>query len=476
MIIVIAEDVPSASRFCEACLTRAGHRTFVAETGTCALKLIDLERPDLALIDLTLPDMQGIDLIKTLAARGSQLPIIVITGDGSLKTAVEAMRHGARDFIVKPFKLDRLIEAVGSISTSQTRQTLSGPSEKAANLGDFQGFIGESEPMQRVYQMLRAAAPSRAPVFITGESGTGKEVAAEAVHALSERCGKPFVALNCSSIPRDLFESELFGHVKGSFTGAVADRDGACKQAHGGTLLLDEICEMPIDMQAKLLRFLQSGAIQPVGSTRAEKVDVRIVCATNRDPMVEVQLGRFRADLFYRLHVVPIGLPPLRERADDVVALAKTFVRRYSREEDKLFTDLDLSAETMVRNALWPGNVRQLQNILRRAIVMNSGATLSADMLADLHDGAPLARPLDPGPGVEHRDAVPLDVPTASWRKPHDIIELAQLERLAVEKAIALCDGSISKAAGFLGVSPSTIYRKRVEWEVLRGPNATQRG
>ncbi len=467
MKIVVAEDVPSALRFCEAGLLRAGHEVLKAETGASAEALILEASPDLALIDLTLPDVSGLDLIAKLAARPVRCPIIVITGDGSVKTAVDAMRRGARDFIVKPYRVERLIEAVEAVTRdrhprSPTPSSAPGPIGRSD--GHFEGFIGASEQMKSIYQMLRAVGPSTAPIFITGESGTGKELAAEAAHSLSHRRSGPFVAINCSAIPKDLVESELFGHVKGSFTGAVSDRDGACRQAHGGTLFLDEICEMPTDLQSKMLRFLQSGTIRPVGSARTEKVDVRIVCATNKDPDQEVRSGRFRADLFYRLHVVRVSLPPLRERGDDVLLLAEAFMKKYAADEAKAFRDLDQAAKRLIREATWPGNVRQLQNVIRRAIVIYSGNEIRAEMLEDTGN----ITTGSPQPNHASFDACNVDraLLVADWRKASDIVELAIVEKSAIERAVVLCDGSFSKAAGYLGVSPSTLYRKRSEWSL----------
>jgi two-component system repressor protein LuxO len=235
--------------------------------------------------------------------------------------------------------------------------------------------------MRAVYDIIRSVAPSKASVFITGESGTGKELAAEALHKASPRAGKPFIALNCGAIPRDLLESEVFGHVKGAFTGATSDRVGAAKLADGGTLFLDEIGEMPLEMQVKLLRFVQTGTFGAVGSSRLERVDVRFVCATNRDPMLEVQAGRFREDLYYRLYVVPVQLPPLRERGDDVLLVARHFLTQFSREERRRFTGFAPEAERMLMAFSWPGNVRQLQNVVRNIVVLHDGPLVTAAMI-----------------------------------------------------------------------------------------------
>lgn len=312
------------------------------------------------------------------------------------------------------------------------------------------GFIGSSTAMQVVYRLIETAAGSRATVFITGESGTGKEVAASAIHKLSQRAAKPMIALNCAAIPKDLIESEIFGHVKGAFTGAVADRDGAAQRASGGTLFLDEICEMDLALQGKLLRFLQTGEFQRVGGSKTEKVDVRIIAATNRDPLAEVEAGRFREDLYYRLHVIPVMLPALRERGEDVLKIGQYFLSTYSAEEHKRFIGFTPEVMQMLRHYDWPGNVRQLQNIIQNIVVMNDGELVQPDMVP---------------PPVGGR-----------WARPHstrradatgvmlNIRPLAEVEREAIESAITACEGNIPKAAVLLGVNPSTIYRKLQQW------------
>lgn len=317
----------------------------------------------------------------------------------------------------------------------------------------FYGFIGSSTAMQVVYRMIEQASTSKATVFITGESGTGKEVCAQAIHRASQRADKPFVALNCAAIPKDLIESEVFGHVKGAFTGATSDRDGAARQANGGTLFLDEIGEMDLRLQGKLLRFLQTGEFQRVGSSRSEKVDVRIVAATNRDPLFEVDAGRFREDLYYRLHVIPITMPALRERGEDIIEIALSFLLAFSAEEGRHFTGFSPEAGRMLLNYDWPGNVRQLQNVIRNIVVLNEGERVLPEMVPPPVGGRwarpnGFRKPNQPAPG------------SVSGIRP-----LAEVEREAIETAIALCEGNIPRAAVLLGVSPSTIYRKRMAWE-----------
>lgn len=312
-------------------------------------------------------------------------------------------------------------------------------------------MIGSSPAILKVLDIVHQVAPSKASVFITGESGTGKEVCAEMIHRLSGRARKPFVPLNCGAIPQDLIESELFGHIKGSFTGAVCDREGAAALAHGGTLFLDEICELEIGLQTRLLRFLQTGMIQPVGASTARAVDLRVVCATNRDPRLEVAEGRLRKDLFYRLHVVPITMPDLANRGDDIITLAEHFLVLFSAEEGKSFQSFSADATASLRAHSWPGNVRELQNVIRRVVVLNNGPLVELHML-----------PEDVGP--TNQNVVPFgNGGGKSLQEPADR-ELWMIERDAIEEAIRACGGSIPQAARQLGVSPSTIYRKKEAW------------
>jgi len=305
--------------------------------------------------------------------------------------------------------------------------------------------------MQQVYRTIDSAASSKASIFITGESGTGKEVCAEAIHAASKRGDKPFIAINCAAIPKDLIESELFGHVKGAFTGAATDRQGAAELADGGTLFLDELCEMDLDLQTKLLRFIQTGTFQKVGSSKMKSVDVRFVCATNRDPWKEVQEGRFREDLYYRLYVIPLHLPPLRERGEDVIEIAYSLLGYMSVEEGKAFVRFAQEVLDRFNQYEWPGNVRQLQNVLRNVVVLNNGKEITLNMLPP-----PLNQPIENSLRLKEKQSEDITV--------KDIFPLWITEKTAIEQAIKACDGNIPRAAGFLDVSPSTIYRKLQAW------------
>ena len=319
--------------------------------------------------------------------------------------------------------------------------------------------------MHEVYRQIECVASSRATVFITGESGTGKEVCAEAIHGASGRANGPFIALNCGAIPENLLESEIFGHLKGSFTGAVSDRIGAAQAAHKGTLFLDEICEMALPLQVKLLRFLQTGTVQRVGSNRVEDVDVRIICATNRDPAREVVEGRFREDLFYRLAVVPLHMPPLRERRGDVREIAEAFLQRFAREEGKSFNALGEAQLALLEQYRWPGNVRERQNVMRRAAVLHTGPDLPANAfpLASQMSYVPTGQPVMTV-GAPSSDPIDQAADVLVVINAVKGLTLNELERIAIEAAIDNAGGSLPSAARALGVSPSTLYRKRERW------------
>ena len=464
MILLIA-DQSSVARACAEALEKTDFATLTAhDNADIAAAMAASPAPQMALIDIKRMDdaaLDVIDLVRRHAGPGRTLPVIIMTDHGSLNLAVEAMRRGASDFLVRPFGPERLIAAVQAARPAADEPRSLDPDIAGAAppvhgstitaaarpvTPDFGGFIGLSPVMQDLYEKIEQVAHSNAPVFITGESGTGKEVCAEAIHRHSRRGDRPFVPLNCAAIPRDLIESELFGHVKGAFTGAIADRDGAATLADGGTLFLDEIAEMPVDMQTKLLRFLQNQTFMKVGGSKLEKADVRIICATNRDPLAETRVGRFREDLYYRLHVLPLHMPPLRDRGEDVIDIAEVLVRRYNDEEGKSFRGISDDAAMVLRSYAWPGNIRQLQNVIRNIIVM--------------HDGDMVLRRMLPGTLQQNGRGSDPASPAARPIRP-----LAEVERETIEAAIAACGGNIPRAAVMLGISPSTIYRKKMGWD-----------
>jgi len=467
--ILIVEDLAALALTYAGQIEKAGYEPVVAETAGGAMQALT-QNPGFGaiLLDLQLPDADGLDWLRGNPEILERYPVIVATADASLSRAIEAVRLGAFDFLVKPIAGSRLQTVITS-ALELGKATLAQAKMKPA-LGQKHGrqpgaFIGNSPEMKEVYRQIECVASSRATVFITGESGTGKEVCAEAIHRSSGRVGGPFVAINCGAIPENLLESEIFGHLKGSFTGAVSDRVGAAQAAHKGTLFLDEICEIAMPLQVKLLRFLQTGAIQRVGSSRVEEVDVRIVCATNRDPEREVAEGRFREDLFYRLAVVPLHMPPLRQRQGDIPDLAEAFLQRFAREEGKHFAPLCPAQIAALEAHSWPGNVRELQNVMRRAAVLNPGPALPPSALPGALRTASLA------PAVPVPSSMPLREPTSPARpdllalmKSINGLTLAKIERIAIDAAIDAAGGSLPAAARLLGVSPSTLYRKRERW------------
>lgn len=471
--VLLVEDAPALATVYLEYLKKAGIEAEHVATGAAALDHIRAHLPKLVILDLQLPDMSGLEILRTLKRDDVPTSVVVITAHGSVNTAVEAMQAGASDFIVKPFSADRLVVTSRNALERQKLQNLVATyRDEIGGRSRYHGFVGSAPVMQPIYRTIDSAAASKATVFITGESGTGKEVCAEAIHKASTRRNKPFIAINCGAIPKDLIESEIFGHVQGAFTGATKDRDGAAARAHEGTLFLDELCEMELNMQTKLLRFLQTSSFTMLGGAKLEKVDVRILCATNRDPMKEVEEGRFREDLYYRLHVIPIHLPPLRERDDDAIEIANVLLAQYAKEEGKQFKGFAADVEAMIRAYHWPGNIRQLQNVIRNVVVLNDGELVTADMappplspgMRALRTGpSPLAGASSPGVPSSAREtaAEPISKP--------EIKPLWMIEQNAIERAIAFCDGNIPRAAALLEVAPSTIYRKKQAWEAREG-------
>lgn len=479
--ILMVEDSPTNAALYAAYLEQAKHSVTVADTGKTAIEAMEADRPDLMLLDLQLPDMNGLDLLEKLPEGLGRFPIVVLTGNGSVRAAATAMRAGAVDFLMKPCSAEKLVEAVDAglqryepsvLKPSKTKQSKNNgaPNMPAPGPGPS-GFFGRSPAMENVFALIEAAAKSSASVFITGESGTGKELCAQAIHKSGPRHNGPFVPLNCAAIPRELIESEIFGHRKGSFTGAVQDREGAASMADGGTLFLDEICEMDMDLQAKLLRFIQTGTYRRVGDSADRQTDIRFVCATNRDPMLEVQAGRFREDLYYRLYVVPIIMPPLRDRGKDVKHLAERFLTDFAAIEGKSFQGFSEEAMAQVRAYPWPGNVRQLENAMRNVVVLHDGDLVEPHMLPNLPapGASPAAStPMNAGPSSHVATSSP---PSFSGDPPDSwfVRPIEELEILAIDAAIREFDGNVTQASRALNISTSSIYRKKKTWDARSG-------
>jgi two-component system, repressor protein LuxO len=448
--LLLIEDSPELSALYQAYIEEIGIEVRIADTGRKALQCLDEGDFDLLLLDLNLPDMNGMKILQSLNAKDHQIPVIVLTGQGSLQSVVDTMREGAADFLMKPVNPKKLVESIKSTLASLTPKSAPDSPPRRAS-----GFYGKSTAMRNVFSLIERAAASNASVFITGETGTGKELCAQAIHNFSTRRDAPFVPLNCAAVPRELMESEIFGHRKGAFTSAHDDRTGAAEMADGGTLFLDEICEMNFDLQAKLLRFIQTSTYKRIGDSAERPADIRFVSATNQRPAECVAAGTFREDLYYRLHVIPIEMPPLRERGADITFLANRFLRDISAAEGKNFTSFDPEILSRFNKHPWPGNVRELENVIRNIVVLNDGPVVKADM----------APTLTPGAGISS-----IAPPLAHMSDDADLVRpLAEVEILAIDAALDKFNGNVTRAARALDISPSTIYRKKAAWKAGNG-------
>lgn len=471
--ILVVDDDPTQRRLIQAVLEREGFVAGVLPSGDALLERLDSGGVcDLILLDLVMPGRSGLETLGDLRVRGHQHPVIVLTASGGIDTVVSAMQAGATDFFVKPASPERITISINNaLSIGALKSEVAQLRKRAEGKTTFSDLVGDSPAMQIVRRMGERAARSSIPVLITGESGVGKEVIARAVHGSSDRAGRPFVAVNCGAIPGALVESLLFGHEKGSFTGATEKHAGKFQEANGGTLLLDEVGELPMDVQVKLLRVLQEGEIDPVGSRRSRKVDVRIISATNRDLSRAVAEGGFREDLFYRLNVFPIEAPPLRERREDIPALVESFIRRISLEEGRTVTGATPETlELLVRHD-WPGNIRQLENAVYRAIVLSDRHQLRPydfPAISGLSppSEAPQASPPPPmAPGLV---TAPAEDPVAEIAAhPVRILDedghmraLEAIEGDLIRLALERYQGHMSEVARRLGIGRSTLYRK----------------
>ena len=467
--VLVVDDDPTQRRLIQAVLERDGFAVAHAQSGDEAIQhLTSGAVVDVVLLDLVMPGISGQDTLVEMRARGFNQPVIVLTATGGIDTVVQAMQSGACDFFVKPASPERITVSIrNALSMGSLKSEVDRLKKHASGRTTFDDLIGTSPAMLMVKRLGERAAKSSIPILITGESGVGKEVIARAVHGSSERAGKPFIAVNCGAIPENLVESILFGHEKGSFTGASDKHLGKFQEANGGTLFLDEVGELPLDVQVKLLRALQESEIDPIGAKRSIKVDVRIVSATNRDLSQAVAEGRFREDLYYRLNVFPIEAPALRERKEDVPALVDAFVRRFNIEEGK--SVVGASAETMgyLSAFEWPGNVRQLENAVYRAIVLADAPYLQP------HDFPAISGIAAPPPEYVASSSAPAPsaAATASAQAPADapvrildgrghLRTLEEIERDLIQLAIEVYAGHMSEVARRLGIGRSTLYRK----------------
>jgi len=471
--VLVVDDDPTQRRLVQGVLEREGFAVAHAENGEQAIdRLAAGGAADVILLDLTMPGLGGMGTLAEMRLRGFGNPVIVVTAAAGVDTVVKAMQGGAQDFFVKPASPERIIVGVrNALQMGDLKGEVDRLKKRSSGKVTFDDLIGTSNAMMAVKRMGVRAAKSGIPILILGESGVGKELIARAVHGCSDRAGKPFVAVNCGALPANLVESILFGHEKGSFTGASDKHLGKFQEANGGTLFLDEIGELPIDMQVKLLRAVQEGEIDAVGSKRSVPVDVRIVSATNRDLSERVREGAFREDLFYRLNVLPLEAPSLRERRDDIPALVEAFVSRFNVEEGKRVQGASPETLQILCGYDWPGNVRQLENAVYRAIVLADAPYLqphdfpsisgvSAPMPA-LTSTAPMVAPAMGIPGAQDLIAdMPNSAPVRFLDEKGHLRKLEEIERDLIELAIEIYAGHMSEVARRLGIGRSTLYRK----------------
>jgi two-component system, NtrC family, nitrogen regulation response regulator NtrX len=460
--VLVVDDEKNIRRMLGVVLQGQGYR--VLDVGSAEEAIALLRAPphpvDLAIVDLRLPAMSGLDLLLVLGQEdfGRDLPVLVISGHASVEEAVQAIKLGATDFFEKPLSRDRILVSVANgIRAARLNRRVE---QMSRELEERYQMVGTSPLLKRLFADIDRVAPTRATVLITGESGTGKELVSRALHRLSPRHGASFIKVNCAAIPRELMDSELFGHEKGAFTGAVSRKRGFFEQAHGGTLLLDEIGDMDLTAQAKVLRVLQSGELARVGSEQPTQVDVRVLAATNKDLAREVAAGRFREDLYFRLEVFPIAVPALRDRIEDIPLLAQAFVDAFCKENGLRAKRIDPALFDVLKGRAWPGNVRELKNVVERAAILSSDVLTVAELPEDPHV-SPFEESIPPPPELplSQREAGPL-----SLRQYRDAAE-----RRYIVETLRATDWNISRAAALLGVERTNLHKKIRGYAIKRG-------
>lgn len=446
--ILIVDDEESLRSFMEIMLKKEGYRVTLSASGAEALAELDRSAYDLVVTDLMMPEMTGLELLGKAKQRERAPEFIVMTAFGSVDSAIEAMKLGAADYIIKPFNVDQIKLVISrTLDKGNLVRKYSAPKKELGHEIAFENIIGASEPMQRVIKMARQVSQSDATVLLRGESGVGKDLMAHAIHNCSGRSSHPFVTINCAALPENLLESELFGHKKGSFTGAVRDKEGLFQSADKGTLFLDEIGNVSMGMQVKLLRVLEDQLITPVGETKPVKVDVRLIAATNSDLEADIDSGSFRHDLYYRLNVIQVDIPSLRERPEDIPVLAEFFMKKHCRRADKEDKSLSSAANALLKEYSWPGNVRELENSIERAVLLSKGAVIEAD---DFHERLR---------SVEAPSVVKQEEPASPT--------LQSIEKAYIYYMMDQNKGNKAKVAKILGIDSSTLYRKleRYGWK-----------
>jgi DNA-binding NtrC family response regulator len=459
--ILYVDDDPTIGLLLEDTLLRAGHRAVGARSVPQALQALSHGEIELIISDFKMPGMTGLEFLAHLRDEAWDIPLIMVTGYASIEHAVQAIKAGAADYITKPVRPEQLEHAVAkALQVAKLRRENDALRQEVMALRNERQIIGESPVMRRLLQTIATAAPTRATVLLQGESGTGKELVARALHDLSDRSERPFIKLNCAALPEGLVESALFGHERGAFTGAFKRVAGAFERAHGGTLLLDEISEMRLDLQAKLLRVLQEQEFERVGGSSPIKVDVRIIATTNRDLAAEAAAGRFRRDLFFRLSVIPVSIPPLRERVEDIAPLAFRFAAQTAQDTRKEFAGISPEAVALLQRHDWPGNVRELQHAVERAVILASGPMLLPGHFDGQRFGtAALLASREPG-----AQSSAIGLPNGHSNSQPTLFlssfDLNEAEAQLIARALQVTEGNRTRAAELLGLSVRTLRKK----------------
>jgi len=459
--ILVVDDQKSVRATLQITLSRAGHGVDEAGSGEEAIQKIDTTIYDLVLTDLKMEGADGLAVLEAVKARDQDTEVILITAFGTIESAVQAIKRGAHDYLTKPFTPDQVLHAVDlALERKRLRTEVRTLARRLEDPNDPATIVGDSERVKRVMEIVREWAQSDSTILITGETGTGKDLLARAIRALSPRKDKPYVVVNCATIPDNLFESELFGHVRGAFSGALRNRKGLAQEADGGTLFLDEVGEMPLEVQPQLLRFLETGEVRPIGQNKSIRIDARVVAATNRDLQSMISRGEFREDLFYRLNVLPIELPSLRERREDIPKLAGHFLDRFVKRTGRPVIEISKKALGLLQGYDWPGNIRELENVIERGVMLAKGTELRPEHLM-----LPGSRSLD-GSGTHAALSTPPRVEEPAVDDSGDLLSLAEVERRHVLAVLKACGGNQKKASSILQISKSTLWRKLKEYGI----------
>ena len=461
--ILCVDDEPSVGVVLEAALSKLGHAPTLATSVEEAVRAAGRQQFDLVISDYRMPNATGLDLMTSLEKEGYQIPVIIMTGYSSVEHAVMSLRSGAIDYLTKPVRQETLrIAVTQALEVIRLRKENETFRQELSGLRGKRQILGESAPMRRVFEVVATVAPTKATILLQGESGTGKELVARAIHEQSPRRARPFITITCAAMPEGLVESALFGHEKGAFTGATSRTQGAFERADGGTLMLDEISEMRLDLQAKLLRVIQEQEFERVGGQQAIRVDVRLVATTNRDLKADADAGKFRQDLFYRLNVVPIHLPPLRDRRDDIPVLVHHFLSKAAAQLGVDVGGITPEAITTLQQRSWPGNIRELANAVERAVILSRGGILRPEAFTEDATSIAVLTPIGPTlPASATAGAVLPRSASSSGSAPRpDILNLDELEAIAIQGALVATAGNRTRAAKLLGISERTLRNK----------------